>query len=146
MDHKTSIVRMSLKFIFPSGNIKSKLISAASTFILGLVISSTTCADSSLELEEVIPDTDGQLTQSELRWCIFEPIRLDGENSEIKLSKEGEVENYDTRVEAINKHCWNKRYQPEDETAINGELTFEKRQMLRQAGIARVIDARPSRE
>ena len=112
----------------------------ATTFALA----STTEVDA--EVAEMTPDADEQLTQSELRWCIFESARLDGEIEELDARLVWEVENYNVRSRAYQEHCSDRKYSEADKSAIEEELTPAKSLSLREQGAARVMDARAERE
>lgn len=96
--------------------------------------------------EEAIPDADAHLTLSELRWCTFEPLRIDGGKTETNRSMRWEIEEFNARVRAFNDRCSKKTYKVTDKATIEAELTVAKRQALRQDGIVRVRHARFERE
>ena len=107
-------------------------------------LASTTEIDT--ESVEMIPDADEQLTQSELRWCIFESARLDGEIEELNARLVWEVENYNVRSRAYQEQCSKKKFSEADKSAIEEELTPAKSLSLRKQGAARVTEARVERE
>ena len=96
--------------------------------------------------EEAVPDTDDNLTLAELRWCVFEPIRLEGDSDETDAVAHWEVDGHNARLRAYREGCSNKTYRVKDRTAVEAELTPDRRQTLRQDGIARVRQARLERE
>lgn len=108
------------------------------------VLAST--SDSDATFEEMIPDADEQLTRSELRWCIFESARLDGEIEELDARLIWEIENYNVRSRTYQEHCSEKKFSEADKTAVDDEMTMVKRLALRERGAARVGDARAERE
>ena len=108
------------------------------------VLASTSESDAAFE--EMIPDADEQLTRSELRWCIFESARLDGEIEELDARLIWEVENYNLRSRTYQEHCSEKKFSEADKTAVDDEMTSVKRLALREQGAARVMNARAERE
>ena len=97
-------------------------------------------------VNESIPDGDDLLTQSELRWCMFESERLGGESDTLDTRSNWEIENYNRRITAYNQHCLSKTYYERDESVVERELTAQKRQALREDGAYRVRQARAERE
>ena len=95
---------------------------------------------------ETEPGTDRTLSRSELRWCLFENIRIEGERDELNQHEQWEVDRYNGTVHAFNEHCRNKQYRERDHQTVESELTLERRQALKQAGAARLIAARAERE
>ena len=75
----------------------------------GTTFSLASTTDVDAEVAEIIPDADEQLTQSELRWCIFESARLDGEIEELDARLVWEVENYNVRSRAYQEQCSKKK-------------------------------------
>lgn len=116
------------------------------SLIVSLAIVGTSGKGWSAEPEEVIPDENARLTLRELRWCIFEDIRLEGESNEIDSYKGWEVDSYNTRINQYNRRCLNKSYYEKDEKKVEGELTIAKRQYLESQGALRVKKARVDRE
>ena len=96
--------------------------------------------------EETVPGADDRLTLAELRWCLFEPVRLEGDNAETDAGANWEVDGHNARLRAYTERCSKKTYRVKDRTAAEGELTPEKRQALRREGVARVRQARTERE
>ena len=121
-------------------------ITTVSTVLLVLAVLSVSGSQSHADDLEAIPDANDRLTRAELRWCTFEPLRLDGEKRETDVSQQWEVERYNDRVRSYNNHCSKKRYRARDKTSVERELTTHKRQDLQKAGVARVKGARAERE
>lgn len=96
--------------------------------------------------EEAVPDADDNLTLAELRWCVFEPVRLEGDNSETDSGASWEVDGHNARLRAYTERCSKKTYRVKDRTAVDGELTPARRLTLQGEGIARVRQARAERE
>ncbi|MDE0278531.1 MAG: hypothetical protein OYH76_21755 [Defluviicoccus sp.] len=97
-------------------------------------------------MEEAVPDADDTLTLAELRWCVFEPVRLEGDSAETAAVAHWEVDGHNARLRAYRERCSKKTYRVKDKTAVESELTPEKRKALRDDGIARVRQARAERE
>ena len=116
---------------------------AAATTILAILAVAPAHASGS---EEAVPDADDNLTLAELRWCVFEPVRLEGDDVETDGVAHWEVDGYNARLRAYREGCSKKTYRVKDRTVVEAELTPEKRQALRQDGIARVRQARLERE
>ena len=124
----------------------STIVGALALAMVGATFSLASTTDVDAESAEIAPDTDEQLTQSELRWCIFESARLDGEIEELDARLVWEVENYNVRSRAYQEQCSQKKFSEGDKSAIEDELTPARRLSLREQGAARVTDARVERE
>ncbi len=120
----------------------------AITAVLLLSLTAVTGGKSveSAESEELVPDENSHLTQSELRWCFFESERLSGEESELDDRKRWEIDSYNLRITAYNKRCSGKTYYERDEIVVEHELTVHKRRALWEDGTSRVRQARAERE
>ena len=80
------------------------------SLILSLAIVGTDGKGWSAEPGETIPDENDLITLSELRWCIYEDVRLEGEGDEIGAYKGWEVDDYNARINQYNHLCSNKGY------------------------------------
>ena len=109
--------------------------------ILGLAAAPAYAAAS----EEAVPDADDSLTLAELRWCVFEPIRLEGDSGETHDAAQWEVDGHNARLHAYAERCSKKTYRVKDRTAVDSELTPARRLTLEAEGIARVRQARTER-
>ena len=96
--------------------------------------------------EEVMPDEDDRLTGPELRWCMYESVRLDGQRDALDRRKVWEIEGYRSQSATYNESCSDRNYDKQDRTAVEQEITSDKRQALRQQGASRVEQARAERE
>ena len=114
--------------------------------MLGLAIITAGGSGWSAEQEEMIPDENDHLTLMELRWCIFENARLDGESDEVDAYAGWEVDGYNTRINHYNNRCSDKSYYERDESRVEREMTIGKRQILQKQGALRVRNARLERE
>ena len=68
-------------------------------------------SDAGSGFEEMMPDGNDRLTRPELRWCLFESIRLDGVLAEVHANKNWGKDSYDTRASAYRKSCVNRNYE-----------------------------------
>ena len=96
--------------------------------------------------EEVMPDEDDRLTGPELRWCIFESLRLDGQKQALDPRRVWEIEGYSSQSAIYNQSCSERKYIEQDRTAVEQEITADRRQALREQGASRVEQARAERE
>lgn len=124
-----------------SGCAKERVLGAAA--ILAVLAGAPLPASGS---EEAVPDADDDLTLAELRWCVFEPIRLEGDSAETDAVAHWEVDGHNARLRAYRERCSKKTYRVKDKTSVESELTPEKREALRKGGTARVRQARLERE
>lgn len=113
---------------------------------LGLVAALSCAAAAGAAVGETMPDDDQSLTLEEQRWCSFEGLRLEGQESETDLSQGWEVERHNARVAAHYTLCAGKSYAVADDAIVDQELTPERRDALRRAGAQRVRAARAERE
>ena len=124
----------------------SAVVGAMCLALVGATSVLASTSDSDVTFEEMIPDADEKLTRGELRWCIFESARLDGEIEELDARLVWEVENYNSRSRTYQERCSEKEFGEGDKTAVDDEMTHAKRLALREQGAARVMDARVERE
>ena len=96
--------------------------------------------------EEVMPDEDDRLTGPELRWCMFESLRLDGQRDALDPRRVWEIEGYSSQSAIYNESCSERKYVEQDRTAVEQEITADRRQALREQGASRVEQARAERE
>ena len=122
------------------------ILSTILLLVLSLAIVSTVRKGWSAEPLETIPDENDHLTLTELRWCVFEDVRLVEESDEIDVYSEWEVDDYNARINQYNHRCANKSYYERDETRIQSELTTKKGRYLQGQGALRVKQARMERE
>ena len=115
-----------------------------------LALTLTTIADdeppSAAASEEVMPDDDDRLTGPELRWCLFESVRLDGQREALDRRRVWEIEGYSAQSAIYNESCYERNYDGRDRAAVEQEITADKRQALREQGASRVERARAERE
>ena len=123
-----------------------KVMTIIVSLMLSLAVGSTGGSGWGAEPEETIPDENDHLTLNELRWCIFEPDRLDAESDELDSYKRWEVDSHNERVHFYNDHCSNRSFYERDEVAVKRELTTEKRRALQEQGASRMREARAERE
>lgn len=113
---------------------------------LGLATIATDECVSATAAEEVMPDEDDRLTGPELRWCMFESLRLDGQRDALDRRRVWEIEGYGSQSAIYNESCSNRLYDERDRTAVEQEITSDKQMALREQGASRVQQARAERE
>ena len=96
--------------------------------------------------EEAMPDEDDRLTGPELRWCLFESVRLDGQREALDLRRVWEIEGYTSQSATYNESCSHRNYDERDRTVVEQEITSDKRAALWEQGASRVEQARAERE
>ena len=114
--------------------------------MFSLAILSALGSQTAIAQDEAVPDADRNLTRPELRWCVFERVRIEGESEELNQYAQWEVDRYNGTVRALNEHCQNKRHRERDHRKVESELTPGIRRTLKLAGAARLIVARAERE
>ena len=95
--------------------------------LLGLALLAALASPSATAEDEAVPDAGPNLSRPELRWCLFERIRIEGESDELNQHEHWEVDRYNGTVHALNEHCQNKRYRERDHRSVEAELTPQKR-------------------
>ena len=119
---------------------------AATTGLLGVHLACSSAHATEVRLEETVPDSDDQLTLTELRWCTFESIRVDSEDSAVDAFEQWEVDYFNANVDRYKDRCTNKTYYENDQNIVDRELARGGRQRAEQEGIARLAEARFKRE
>ena len=114
--------------------------------ILCMSIAGTSGKSLRAEPAEAIPDENDHLTLRELRWCIFEDVRLGGESDELDDYQKWEVDSHNARISDFNHRCSNKSLYERDKSKVNNELTIEMRRYLESQGALRIKRARVDRE
>ena len=122
------------------------MMATAGTLALGLATVTVDECVSAAASEEVMPDEDDRLTGPELRWCLFESVRLDGQRDALDRRRVWEIEGYSAQSAIYNARCHERNYEKQDRTAVEQEITADKRQTLREQGASRVEQARAERE
>lgn len=99
----------------------------AAILVLGLAIAG--CSEDFTETQP--PEHDGTRTLSrvELRWCMFNDIRIEAARPDMRTAKQGQVQAFNTAVTEWNKSCRRYRYSRSDRDAVQGQVTARRAQL-----------------
>ena len=122
------------------------MLAAAGALALSLGIVADDDSVSARAAEEAMPDEDDRLTEAELRWCLFESVRLEGQREALDPRRVWEIEGYGAHSATYSEYCFERKYIEQDRTAVEQEMTSDRRQALREQGASRVEQARAERE
>ena len=122
------------------------MMASVGALALGLATVADDDSVSASAAEEAMPDEDDRLTGPELRWCLFESVRLDGQRDALDRRKVWEIEGYSAQSAIYGENCFERKYEEQDRIAVEQEITSDKRQNLREQGASRVRQARAERE
>ena len=97
-------------------------------------------------LEEIVPPvgTDHEMTLAELRYCIFQGVRLKSANDALDASSRLEIDRFNEWVDDWNARCASYRHLPSDLDAAETSAVL-KRIQLETEGKALVIGLRTAR-
>ena len=97
-------------------------------------------------LEETVPPvgTDHEMTLAELRYCIFQGVRLKSANDALDASSRLEIDRFNEWVDDWNARCASYRHLPSDLDAAETSAVL-KRIQLETEGKALVIGLRTAR-
>ncbi|MEO3472133.1 hypothetical protein AAFN86_09725 [Roseomonas sp. CAU 1739] len=103
------------------------LLRGAAFLALGLALAA--CSEDFTETRP--PDHDGtrSLTQAELRWCMFNDIRIEAARPDMRGAKQGQVQAFNTAVADWNKGCRRYRYSRSDRDTVQGQVNARRAQL-----------------
>jgi hypothetical protein len=104
----------------------------AALLALGLLA----CGDDLTEARPPEHDGSRSLSRAELRWCMFNDIRIEAARPDMRAAKQGQVQAFNAAVAEWNQGCRRYRYARSDRDAVQRQLA-ERRAALEAEGRAR---------
>lgn len=114
---------------------------------IALIIGLALCACQE-DLTETRPADGGgerTLSRAELRWCMFNDIRIEAARPDMRNAKQGQVQAFNAAVQDWNGACRRYRYSRSDRDAVQTQVTARRQQLeteghaqfaVREAGAA----------
>jgi hypothetical protein len=96
------------------------------------------CGDDLTETKPPEHGGDRQLSRAELRWCMFNDIRIEAARPGIRGVKQAEVQAFNAAITEWNQGCRRYRYRRSDRDAVQGQIDA-RRAALEAEGRARFI-------
>ncbi|BDG71271.1 hypothetical protein [Roseomonas fluvialis] len=109
-------------------------LSAAPMLLLALILGA--CGDDLTETKPPEHGGDRSLSRAELRWCMFNDIRIEAARPDMRGAKQGQVQAFNAAVTEWNQGCRRYRYSRSDRDAVQRQVT-EHRAALEAEGKAR---------
>jgi len=77
------------------------------------------------------PEHDGSrtLSQAELRWCMFNDIRIEAARGDMRGAKQGQVQAFNAAVAEWNQGCRRYRYSRRDRDAVQNQVSARRAQL-----------------
>ncbi len=94
------------------------------------------CGDDLTETRPPEHGGDRALTRAELRWCMFNDIRIEAARPDMRGAKQGQVQAFNAAIVEWNQGCRRYRYSRSDRDAVQRQLD-ERRAALEAEGKAR---------
>jgi hypothetical protein len=107
---------------------------AAALLALGLLA----CGDDLAEAKPPEHDGTRSLSRAELRWCMFNDIRIEAARPGIRGVKQAEVQAFNAAITEWNQGCRRYRYRSSDREAVQNQIAT-RRAALEAEGRARFI-------
>lgn len=98
---------------------------AAIMLSLGLLA----CSDDVTETHPPAHDGTHSMTRAELRWCMFNDIRIEAARPDMRGAKQGQVQAFNMAVTEWNKSCRRYRYSRSDRDAVQGQIDARRAQL-----------------
>jgi hypothetical protein len=102
--------------------------------LLGLAL--IACGDDMAETKPPEHDGTRSLSRAELRWCMFNDIRIEAARPDMRGAKQAQVRAFNAAVTEWNQGCRRYRYARSDRDAVQGQITA-RRAALEAEGKAR---------
>ena len=100
---------------------------AAAFLFLGLALAA--CEEDFTETKPPEHDGTRSLSRAELRWCMFNDIRIEAARPDMRGAKQGQVLAFNTAVTEWNKSCRRYRYTRSDRDSIQQQINARRSQL-----------------
>jgi hypothetical protein len=109
-------------------------LSAAPILLLAMALGA--CGDDLTETKPPEHDGSRSLSRAELRWCMFNDIRIEAARPDMRGAKQAQVQVFNAAITEWNQGCRRYRYSRSDRDTVQRQLT-ERRAALETEGKAR---------
>lgn len=99
----------------------------ATILMLGLGLAA--CSEDFTETPPPAHDGSRTLGRAELRWCMFNDIRIEAARPDMRGAKQGQVQAFNMAVSEWNKSCRRYRYSRSDRDAVQGQINARRAQL-----------------
>lgn len=104
--------------------------------ILLLALALGACGDDLTETKPPEHGGDRSLSRAELRWCMFNDIRIEAARPDMRAAKQGQVQAFNAAVTEWNQGCRRYHYARSDRDSVQAQITA-RRATLETEGRAR---------
>ena len=102
----------------------------ATILMLGLALAA--CSENLTETAPPAHDGSRTLSRAELRWCMFNDIRIEAARPDRRSAKQGQLQAFNTAVTEWNKSCRRYRYSRSDRDSVQGQIAARRAQLERE--------------
>ncbi|MBW6398718.1 hypothetical protein KPL78_12715 [Roseomonas sp. HJA6] len=104
--------------------------------VLGLLLGLAACEEDFTETKPPEHDGNRSLSRAELRWCMFNDIRIEAARADMRTAKQGQVQAFNAAAAEWNASCRRYRHARSDRDSIQRQVDA-RRQLLENEGRAR---------
>ena len=104
--------------------------------LLGSGLALGACSEDFTEAKPANGGNERTLSRTELRWCMFNDIRIEAARPDMRGAKQGQVQAFNTAVTEWNAACRSYSYSRSDRDAVQRQVEA-RRQQLETEGKAR---------
>ncbi|WP_198377909.1 hypothetical protein [Neoroseomonas rubea] len=94
------------------------------------------CSEDFTETQPAAHDGTRTLSRAELRWCMFNDVRIEAARPDMRAAKQGQVQAFNAAVTDWNSGCRRYRYSRSDRDAVQRQIEA-RRATLESEGRAR---------
>lgn len=107
-----------------------------SAALLFLALGLAACQEDLTETRPAPGGGERTLSRAELRWCMFNDIRIEAARPDMRGAKQGQIQAFNDAVREWNDSCRRYRYSRSDRDSVQGQVTA-RRATLEAEGKAR---------
>ncbi|MBR0672160.1 hypothetical protein [Neoroseomonas soli] len=99
----------------------------AAILLLGLAL--TACSDDLTETRPAEGGGERSLSRAELRWCMFNDIRIEAARADMRSAKQGQIQAFNAAVTEWNASCRRYRYSRSDRDAVQRQIDARRAEL-----------------
>lgn len=97
--------------------------------LFGLSLAVLGCSEDFTETRPTAGGGDRTLGRAELRWCMFNDIRIEAARPDMRGAKQGQVQAFNDAVTEWNAHCRAYRYSRSDRDSVQRQIEARRAQL-----------------
>jgi hypothetical protein len=99
------------------------------TLLLCLGLALVACEESVTETQPPAHDGNRSLSTAELRWCMFNDIRIEAARPDMRGAKQGQLQAFNAAITEWNSGCRRYRYSRSDRDSIQRQIDARRAQL-----------------